>query len=157
MSTVKYFYSYKFPIGDLFIAEESDKITNIAFAKSNIKGNIEHKKTSLIIKAIQELKEYFAGNRTNFDIPLHLIGTSFQKQVWQSLLTIKYGETKSYKDIACNINNNQALRAVGMANHNNPISIIIPCHRVIGTNKKLVGYGGGLWVKEYLLKLENAI
>ncbi len=157
MSMVKYYYSYNFPIGDLFIAEENDKITNIVFSSDKIKGTIKHKKTNLITKTIQELNEYFAGQRTNFDVPLNLQGTKFQKQVWNNLLTIKYGETKSYKDIALAINNPKAVRAVGMANHNNPISIIIPCHRVIGTNKKLVGYGGGLGVKEYLLKLEKAI
>ncbi len=153
----KYCYGYTFPIGDLFIAEENDKITNIAFSSNKIKGNTEQKKTNLIQKTIKELNEYFAGKRVNFDIPLHLEGTNFQKQVWSALQTIKYGETKSYKDIALSINNPKALRAVGMANHNNPISIIIPCHRVIGANKKLVGYGGGLAVKEYLLKLEKAI
>ena len=90
-----------------------------------------------------------------FDLPLLKDGTDFQISVWNELLKIPYGETRSYKDIAVAINNEKAVRAVGMANNRNKISIFIPCHRVIGSNKKLVGYGGGLEIKEFLLNLEK--
>ncbi len=104
-----------------------------------------------------QLIEYFSGQRTAFDLPLSLRGTVFQKQVWQALSEIPYGETRTYKQIAEAIGNPLACRAVGLANNRNPISIIIPCHRVIGTNGKLVGYGGGIELKERLLKLEGAL
>lgn len=103
----------------------------------------------------KQLVEYFNGERREFDIDLDIIGTEFQQRVWQALMKIPYGETVSYKDIAIAVGNPKALRAVGMANNKNKIPIIIPCHRVIGTNGKLVGYGGGLPVKEKLLKLEG--
>lgn len=105
--------------------------------------------------AIGQLKEYFDGNRSKFDLPLDLIGTAFQKNVWRALQDIPYGKTASYKDIAVRVGNSKATRAVGMANNKNKIPIIIPCHRVIGTDGKLVGYGGGLHIKERLLLLEG--
>lgn len=106
-------------------------------------------------RIIQQLEEYLAGNRTNFDVSLDLIGTPFQRKVWKALTTIPYGKTCSYGEIANQIGNPKAVRAVGGANNKNPISIVVPCHRVIGTNGALVGYGGGLDKKEYLLKLEG--
>lgn len=103
-----------------------------------------------------ELDEYFAGDRKQFDVPLTFIGgTPFQRKVWHALRNIPYGEVRSYKDIASAIGTPKAVRAVGGANNKNPISIIVPCHRVIGSNGALVGYGGGLEKKEYLLKLEG--
>ncbi len=102
-----------------------------------------------------QLIEYFDRKRTQFDLDLDLYGTSFQKLVWKSLLTIPYGEVRSYKEIAKLINMPKSVRAVGGANHNNPISIIVPCHRVIGSNGNLVGYGGGLEIKHFLLELEG--
>ncbi len=102
-----------------------------------------------------QLNEYFAGTRKEFTVPIDLYGTPFQKMVWQELLHIPYGQTRSYKDIAMAIDTPKAVRAIGGANHNNPIPIIIPCHRVIGSNGALVGYGGGLPIKEQLLALEN--
>ena len=103
----------------------------------------------------KQLTEYENGIRKSFDLPLHLKGTEFQKKVWTNLLTIPYGETASYKKIAILSGNEKASRAVGMANNRNPIPIIIPCHRVVGSTGKMVGYGGGLEIKEYLLKLEE--
>lgn len=103
-----------------------------------------------------ELEEYFAGNRKEFTVPIDLCGTPFQKMVWQELLKIPYGETRAYKDIAMAIDAPKAVRAIGGANHNNPIPIIVPCHRVIGSNGALVGYGGGLSIKEELLALEQS-
>lgn len=101
------------------------------------------------------LREYFNGALKVFDLPLDVIGTPFQKQVWQALTEIPYGKTVTYKDIAVKINRPKAVRAVGMANNKNKIPIIIPCHRVIGSNGSLVGYGGGLHIKKKLLSLEG--
>ncbi len=105
---------------------------------------------------MDQLNEYFAGVRRDFDLRLDLEGTPFQQSVWQALLGIPYGETRSYGEIARAIGKPAAARAVGMANHNNPVSIIVPCHRVIGHDGRLVGYGGGLDVKTALLKLEGS-
>jgi len=107
--------------------------------------------------AVKQIKEYFAGERFLFDIKLNLQGTDFQKRVWHQLLKIPFGETRSYKDIASAIGLPKASRAVGAANGKNPISIIVPCHRVIGSNGKLTGYAGGLKTKRYLLELEASI
>lgn len=105
--------------------------------------------------AARELGEYFAGTRQQFDIPLHPSGTPFQLEVWGALLTIPYGETVSYGEIARRIRRPRAMRAVGAANGANPLSIIVPCHRVIGSNGDLVGYGGGLPIKRWLLAHER--
>ena len=103
----------------------------------------------------QQLNEYFSGDRTKFDIPLLMIGTDFQKRVWEALMAVPYGVTSSYLELAKNIDNHKAVRAVASANGANAMSIIIPCHRVIGSDGNLVGYAGGLAAKKRLLKLEN--
>jgi len=105
----------------------------------------------------RQLEEYFAGRRRRFDLPLDLRGTDFQKRCWQELLKIPYGETRSYADIARAIGNPSAVRAVGLANGQNPIAIMVPCHRVIGSDGSLTGYGGGLETKRKLLELEGAL
>lgn len=105
---------------------------------------------------LEQLKEYFAGSRIRFHIPLNLQGTPFQRRVWQALQRIPYGRTVSYGEIAKQVGSPQASRAVGAANGQNPVSIIVPCHRVIGANGKLVGYGGGLPIKTALLELEQS-
>lgn len=110
----------------------------------------------LLQLAQQQLMQYFAGERKSFDLPLEAQGTPFQREVWQALTTIPYGETRSYKDIAQQIGKSLAMRAVGMANGQNPLSIIVPCHRVIGATGKLVGFGGGLDKKKQLLQLEQS-
>lgn len=110
---------------------------------------------AVLLETERQLKEYFAGSRKVFDIPLDFAGTDFQKQVWQALLTIPFGETRSYRDIAEQIGNVKAVRAVGAANGRNPISIIAPCHRVIGASGDLTGFAGGLKAKEMLLLLEG--
>lgn len=109
----------------------------------------------ILLQTQQQLSEYFAGQRQCFDVALDFSGTAFQKQVWQALLSIPFGETRTYKQIAEQIGNIKAVRAVGAANGKNPISIIAPCHRVVGANGKLVGFAGGLENKEILLKLES--
>lgn len=111
--------------------------------------------TKLMKETAAELEQYFLGDRRSFDIPLSPEGTEFQKLVWNALETIPYGETRSYGEIAALVNSPKACRAVGMANHQNPISILIPCHRVIGANGSLTGYGGGLNKKKWLLDLER--
>ena len=116
---------------------------------------IEDHQHPMLLRVKKQLEQYFAGQRQQFDLPLDFQGTDFQQQVWQTLLTIPYGETRSYKDIALQIGNEKAVRAVGAANGRNPISIIAPCHRVIGANGQLVGYGGGLDMKQWLLEHEN--
>lgn len=146
-----YRFSYESPIGRLYIAEKNEAIVKVSFSPVMA----EEKETNLIKKTYQELCEYFAGQRKSFDIPLLLEGTDFQQRVWNELIKIPYGKTVTYKDIAINCGNKKASRAVGMANNKNPIAIIIPCHRVIGSNGKLTGYAGGLDIKKKLLELEN--
>ena len=121
-------------------------------------GNAELQRAKgypLLDEAALQLHHYFASKSRRFDLPLDLYGTDFQKKVWNALLRIEYGETKSYKEVAEAIDHPRAVRAVGMANNRNPISIIIPCHRVIGHDGSLVGYGGGLDIKKSLLALEK--
>ncbi|UUM27563.1 methylated-DNA--[protein]-cysteine S-methyltransferase [Acinetobacter colistiniresistens] len=116
---------------------------------------IEDRQHPMLHKVKQQLEQYFAGQRQQFDLPLDFQGTAFQQQVWQALLTIPYGETRSYKEIAVQLGNEKAVRAVGAANGKNPISIIAPCHRVIGASGALVGFAGGLDKKQILLSLEQ--
>jgi methylated-DNA-[protein]-cysteine S-methyltransferase len=116
---------------------------------------IENKNHPVLLETQQQLNEYFQGHRTQFDLALDFAGTEFQQKVWQALLMIPFGETRSYKQIAEQIGNVKAVRAVGAANGKNPISIIAPCHRVVGANGKLVGFAGGLENKDVLLKLEK--
>ena len=127
------FAVYNTKIGKLKIEYDSDAITGITSAKNEKEQGI---RSELSDKTALQLEEYFDGKRKEFDISIKLIGTEFQKKVWNELLKIPYGETVSYKDIAINTGNPKACRAVGMANHNNPILIIVPCHRVINENKK---------------------
>ncbi len=141
-------------IGSIYILEEDGNITGLTYDKQETAG-IEKGSSSLLEKAERQLTEYFEGRRKSFDLPLELKGTDFQVKVWKALEKIPYGETKSYQEIAEEIGSPKAFRAVGNANNKNPVSIIIPCHRVIGKSGKLVGYGGGLEKKEYLLHLEE--
>ncbi|SPL70053.1 methylated-DNA--[protein]-cysteine S-methyltransferase [Acinetobacter stercoris] len=115
---------------------------------------VEH---PILSQARQQLTEYFAQERQHFELPLELNGTDFQKKVWSALLKIPYGETRRYKDIAVEIGHEKAVRAVGAANGKNPISIIVPCHRIVGTNGSLTGFAGGLENKSYLLALESKL
>lgn len=139
---------------DVTIAEQDGKIVRVSLGGNGIPEG-ENKQTRLLVQAAGQLDEYFTGKRKEFDLPLAAKGTLFQKKVWNALCTIPYGETRSYKDIAIQIGNAKACRAVGMANHNNPIGIIVPCHRVVGADGKLVGYAGGLDRKQFLLELER--
>lgn len=147
------------PIGRMFIAEDGIGIRYVTLVNGNeekyYNDNYDIKETELISKAAAQLREYFDGKRKEFNIKLNPQGTEFQRKVWQALLQIPYGETRSYKDIAIAIGNKNACRAVGMANNKNPIMCIIPCHRVIGADGSLVGYGAGINIKEKLLNLEK--
>jgi len=152
VTKMKYSYTYDSPVGLIYIAESDGAITDVMFRP--IEGTTEQE-TPLISRAIEMLREYFAGTRREFDLPLNPAGTEFQKSAWKALLTITHGQTKTYKQQAEAIGNPKACRAVGAANGKNPINIFIPCHRVIGANKTLTGYGGGLEVKKFLLELEG--
>lgn len=147
-------------IGPYFISDSGEGISYVEHVKdlenlSPIIATMEEKSTPLLEKASQQLKEYFEGTRKEFDLPLDTNGTPFQEKVWQALRNIPYGEVRSYKDIAVAIGNPKAVRAVGGANNRNPVSILTPCHRVIGIRGALTGYGGGIDVKEKLLRLEG--
>jgi len=148
-----YIYFYNYPIGTLGIAESDNAITHICYSNKTPVG-YTIKETPLIKKAASQLREYFAGKRKTFNLPLSYNGTDFQNAVWNALLAIPYGETRSYKEIAEYIGNPRACRAVGMANHRNPLAIIVPCHRVVEHGGGLGGYAGGLDVKRCLLDLE---
>jgi len=153
--TMSSVWFYDSPIGPIGIAEERGAISHVVFRRDEAIAGFEITQTPLTQKAAIQLAEYFDGKRTEFDLPLSLHGTDFQVSVWKALQTIPFGETRSYNDVAVMIGNPKACRAVGMANNRNPISIIVPCHRVIGQNGSLVGYGGGLPAKQYLLDLEK--
>lgn len=157
------------PIGPLFLASTDQGLCLIEFGaeessltglhawcrKHRIAAKVEKDDSKLSLTK-QQLTEFFSGSRRSFTIPLDLYGTPFQKLVWQTLTEIPYGEVRSYKDIALAIGSGKAVRAIGGANNRNPIPIIVPCHRVIGSNGSLVGYGGGISIKEHLLALEGA-
>ncbi|KAI4453606.1 methylated-dna--protein-cysteine methyltransferase [Holotrichia oblita] len=153
---MNYIWFYDYPIGRIGIVEKDFRISNIFFfcgkAPNELFKDLE---TELIKKTSVQLREYFEGKRAVFDVPLYITGTNFQISVMNALMDIPYGQTRTYKDIAESIGNNKACRAVGMANNRNPIAIIVPCHRVIGKNKSLTGYAGGLETKKYLLELEK--
>lgn len=147
------------PAGHLGISADEHAVTGIFFANDSRHSEslvCTFASASLLLKqAARELSEYFAGTRREFTIPLAPAGTPFQQTVWKALQTIPYGETRTYGEIAMQIGRPKACRAVGMSNHRNPISIVIPCHRVVGSDGKLTGYAGGLDVKTLLLNLEQ--
>ncbi|MCP5456122.1 MAG: methylated-DNA--[protein]-cysteine S-methyltransferase [Thermotogae bacterium] len=153
---MKNVFIYETVLGKIGIAEKENMISDIFFG-SEIPFSEEHimKETELIKKTYSELKLYLDGKLKYFSIPLNPEGTDFRKKVWKELQNIPYGETRSYGEIASATGNSKAGRAVGGANHNNPIAIIIPCHRVIGSDGSLTGYGGGPEIKEFLLNLEQ--
>ena len=144
---------FKCPIGYIKIVCENDFVTEVKIIDEPVSSTEFLSEEALKCKL--QLEEYFEGKRKEFDLRLDAKGTPFRKTVWNELLKVPYGKTATYKDIAKSISKPKAVRAVGGANHNNPIWIIIPCHRIIGSNGSLTGYGGGIWRKEYLLKLEN--
>ena len=151
----KNYFIYQTDIGELMFAELNGALTEVYSWKDLPMGFTGvHQETPVLKETARQMREYLRGERKEFDLPLAPQGTQFQLAVWKALLQIPYGETRSYKDIACAIGNPKAVRAVGGANHHNPISFIIPCHRVIGADGSMVGYGGGLGLKKTLLDLE---
>jgi len=152
------YYCYlESPLGDLLLAGDEDALSLVGFPQGKMRHDPEpdwiyNEKPFATVR--QQLQEYFAGERKDFDLPLNVTGTEFQVQVLEELQRIPYGETTSYGDIANRIGRPKAMRAVGAANGRNPIPIIIPCHRVIGSGGALTGFGGGLDTKEALLRLE---
>jgi len=146
--------TYQSPIGPLYIAEEDGAIRYLVFSPI---ASGEAKETPLLKQCAAQLDEYFQGKRHDFDLPLVPVGTPFQMRCWEKLRTIPYGTTWSYKQLAEAVDSPRGYRAVGLANNRNPISIIVPCHRVVGSTGKLTGYGGGMDNKEYLLKLEGVL
>ncbi|WP_198411308.1 methylated-DNA--[protein]-cysteine S-methyltransferase [Marinimicrobium alkaliphilum] len=153
-----YFTYVAAPVGQLLIAGDGDYLTHIAFvgerAPSVVKAGWQ-RDDGRFRDCARQLSEYFSGRRRAFDLPLAAEGTEFQRRVWSALRTIPYGETCSYGDIARAIDSPKASRAVGAAAGANPIAIVVPCHRVIGTSGKLVGFAGGLSIKSQLLQLES--
>jgi methylated-DNA-[protein]-cysteine S-methyltransferase len=157
-STAIYFATMESPIGSLRLAGNESGLVRILFEHEDMESSAEApwlEDDNNLGKPIQQLTEYFNEERHTFDIPLFPNGTPFQKSVWNELLTIQYGETTTYGALAHQLGNPKASRAVGTANGQNPIPILIPCHRVIGSNGSLTGYAGGLDIKEYLLNLER--
>jgi methylated-DNA-[protein]-cysteine S-methyltransferase len=149
------------PVGRLTLVATDEGLAGILWEKGRpgrVRLNIEAEDPShpVLVETERQLKEYFAGQRKDFALKLDVAGTAFQRKVWNALLTIPFGETRSYGEIARQIGNPGAMRAVGAANGRNPVSIVAPCHRVIGSTGKLTGFGGGLDVKAQLLALEGA-
>jgi methylated-DNA-[protein]-cysteine S-methyltransferase len=140
-------------VGPVTVASSDRGLAAVHFGNSVPDGAVVDNSANREI--VQQLSEYFEGKRTRFELPLDVDGTPFQKSVWSELLRIPYGETRSYGDIAKALGKPAAARAVGMANHNNPVAIVIPCHRVVGRNGSLTGYAGGLRLKEQLLSIER--
>lgn len=145
---------YASPVGELLIESQDEKILSVNFLK---KQKEQEHKTSATDQCIRELEEYFYEGRKFFNVELNLSGSAFQLKVWNELLNIPCGRTASYLDIATRIGDPGSFRAVGLANGQNPVAIIVPCHRVIGNNGDLTGYGGGLDKKEWLLQHEGAL
>lgn len=146
------------PIGELLLLGDGHTLCGLYMQQGPRPRGIPtrvHRSSSTFIAVREQLEEYFAGQRTDFDLPLEMHGTAFQRRVWHALSAIPYGETVSYGELAHRIGRSSAARAVGLANGRNPISVIVPCHRVIGANGDLTGYGGGVERKRMLLELER--
>lgn len=148
------FYSFETPLGHMALGEEQGAIVRLYLPNAPTPRLLSHS-TPLLERGREQLLEYLGGSRRDFDLPLAPQGTSFQQRVWQALRDIPYGQTRTYRDIALAAGCPRGFRAVGMANHRNPIPIFIPCHRVVGADGSLTGYAGGLELKQSLLKLEG--
>lgn len=154
---MKKLYFSETNLGKIGIAENDGKLTNVYFDRDVIPQNMKIEETELIGEAFQQLNDYLSGALIEFSLPLAPSGTVFRQKVWKLLTAIPYGKTATYKDIAIALGNSQAVRAVGQANNKNPLPLFIPCHRIIGSNGKLVGYRGGLAMKEELLAIERLL
>jgi methylated-DNA-[protein]-cysteine S-methyltransferase len=152
----EYWTDFRSPVGKLRLVADGKGLTRVDFGDHMAPSAGICIETKILQQAKRELREYFAGEREEFEVPLNPEGTKFQYQVWNELMKIPYGATMTYGEIARNMGNPDAMRAVGAANGRNPIAIIIPCHRVIGNNGNMIGYGGGIDRKLWLLKHEAA-
>ncbi len=152
MTSMIFKYSFETKFGTMTAYEQNNKLIRLGF-NSAYEGI--YRKTVLLEAAEYQICEYIFGKRKAFDLPINPVGTPFQTKVWNELLTIPYGEVRSYQDVAASCGNINAARAVGSANNKNPIMIIIPCHRVIGKNGAFIGYAGGINIKKQLLELEH--
>lgn len=158
---MKYYHKkMKSPVGELKLIASDNGLAGVLWENDDphptgTSTSREDNDHPVLLEAEKQLAEYFEKKRTNFTLKLDFTGTDFQKKVWEALLTIPFGETRSYGQIAKQINNPKAVRAVGAAANKNPISIVAPCHRVIGATGKLIGFGGGLENKSFLLQMEN--
>ncbi|MBP1310837.1 methylated-DNA-[protein]-cysteine S-methyltransferase [Paenibacillus sp. 1182] len=152
-----YVMKYVSPIGEIEIQGTNEAVYSIMFSNRNelLTRAIEEIPIQVLAECAIQLDEYFKGERFEFTFPYAFEGTDFQQKVWNALVSVGYGKTTAYKDIALAIGNEKAIRAVGSANGKNKLSIVIPCHRIIGSNQKLTGYAGGLWRKEWLLQHEK--
>ena len=148
---MEYIASYKSPVGFLILKSDGQAVTEIVFSESDCQ---DRNSCSVIENCKIQLENYFSGNAFRFDLPIAPQGTGFQQKVWAELVKIPFGETITYLELAVRLGDAKAIRAVGTANGRNPIAIVIPCHRVIGTGNKLTGYAGGIWRKKALLELE---
>ncbi len=155
--TDSYHTYYKSPLGILKICSTSQYITEITFIDNEENVHAATEINELLAAAVEQLIEYFNGKRRSFDVPVHQNGTLFQARVWNELLGIQFGKTISYMDLAKRLGDPKAIRAAASTNGRNQICIVVPCHRVIGTDRGLVGYAGGLWRKKWLLNHENKI
>lgn len=143
------------PAGRLYLTADEKALLRLTWDGGSVPKGAACERNGILDQAVRELTEYFAGERTRFNVPVRTEGTPFQQAVWKALETIPYGQTRTYGELARLVGKPNAARAIGMANHSNPVAIIIPCHRVIGANGKLTGFAGGLSAKEYLISLER--
>ncbi|GGE64013.1 methylated-DNA--[protein]-cysteine S-methyltransferase [Priestia taiwanensis] len=155
---MQHMVDYLSPVGMIEITGTEDAICSIMFSeREEIEHRVQENTPSVVQDCYHQLIEYFNGARKVFTFPIWNAGTPFQKNVWSALTSISFGETATYKEIAVAIGNEKSIRAVGNANGKNKLNIVVPCHRIIGSNGKLTGYGGGLWRKEWLLQHENVL
>lgn len=153
---MKNIFYYDTKLGKIAVAEQADEITDLFFLKTSFDSSkFKLNETSILKEAHRQLQEYLDGKLKTFSLPLKIEGSEFQKKVYNALLKINYGETRSYKEVGRMIGDENSSRAVGNANNKNPIAIFVPCHRVVGSNGDLVGYAGGLDLKNKLLNLEK--
>ena len=161
-NTTQYVYkTMSSPVGTLTLIASDKGLAGVWFERSRpervrTRTDVENRSHPILVEAERQLREYFAGRRRTFDLALDFVGTPFQRAVWKALLTIPFGQTRTYGEVAKQVGRPSASRAVGAANGRNPVSIVAPCHRVIGSTGALTGFGGGLDVKERLLRLEGA-
>lgn len=157
--SIRHVYAYvESPIDPVLVVSDGDAITGVYLPDNAPPVSAQWVRDDVWLEpAREQLRAYFAGERREFDLPLSLEGTAFQKRVWDALTGVPYGETASYRDIAARIGEPKSSRAVGAANGRNPVSIVIPCHRVVGASGRLTGYGGGLERKRWLIALEQRV